>query len=391
VYRKLAYNTHWRRSLVGLALTLLIPSTAVLHKYLGLWGVVAYAAAISLLLLGLFRYPATGLRMMTVLTPSQLFWLAGLTLGLLLVAFAIIYPIVDSGIVGGGSDGDDALNLATRELLAGRYPYYPRTYLGNPISPMPGALLLAIPFVLLGNSAYQNFFWLLVFIVVMKSHWRDWRLALFLFWLVLALSPAVLHSLLIGSDYIANSLYVLVLMLGVVTVTSQPSWPAWSRILLAVLLGIGLSSRANFLLLLPLIFSAVGRQAGWRTAVQYTGITIMAYTAVTLPFYLYDPPAFSPLHTANKLGQFAAVLPDAGMIVPALTMLVAAGLAIWQRDASHLLKTSTVVMALPVLAGILLTIITRGELDFRFASFGLFFLFFGAAAFWQDVWRLEAD
>jgi len=372
-------------------LTLLIPSTAVLHKYLGLWGVVAYAAAISLLLLGLFRYPATGLRMMTVLTPSQLFWLAGLTLGLLLVAFAIIYPIVDSGIVGGGSDGDDALNLATRELLAGRYPYYPRTYLGNPISPMPGALLLAIPFVLLGNSAYQNFFWLLVFIVVMKSHWRDWRLALFLFWLVLALSPAVLHSLLIGSDYIANSLYVLVLMLGVVTVTSQPSWPAWSRILLAVLLGIGLSSRANFLLLLPLIFSAVGRQAGWRTAVQYTGITIMAYTAVTLPFYLYDPPAFSPLHTANKLGQFAAVLPDAGMIVPALTMLVAAGLAIWQRDASHLLKTSTVVMALPVLAGILLTIITRGELDFRFASFGLFFLFFGAAAFWQDVWRLEAD
>jgi hypothetical protein len=44
----------------------------------------------------------------------------------------------DSGTVGGGSDGDDALNLAVRALVGRRYPYGIQTCLG--VGPAAAAL-----------------------------------------------------------------------------------------------------------------------------------------------------------------------------------------------------------------------------------------------------------
>jgi len=82
---------------------------------------------------------------------------------LLIAAFIVLYPVARSGLFGPGSDRDDALNVALQALLSGHYPYYAQTYLGNPPTPMPGALLLALPFFALGTSAWQNLFWLPVF------------------------------------------------------------------------------------------------------------------------------------------------------------------------------------------------------------------------------------
>ena len=79
---------------------------------------------------------------------------------------------------GKGSDADDALNLAVNELLHGRYPFYARTYLDNPVANLPGTIFLAVPFALLGNSAYQNFFWLMVFFIAVSLSVRSWRLGL---------------------------------------------------------------------------------------------------------------------------------------------------------------------------------------------------------------------
>lgn len=302
-----------------------------------------------------------------------------------LFAFAVVYPIANSGIVGGGSDGDEALNIATRELLHGRYPYYPMTYLGNPISPLPGEILLAVPFVLLGNSAYQNFFWLVIFIVAMRSYLKNWRQTLLLIWIVFVLSPIVPYQFLIGSDYISNGLFVLVFSMWMVTSISTPDQSRWKKVLPAILLGVGLSSRANFILILPLLFSALVQRAGWRTATVYIAITSITFVVVTLPFYLYDPQGFSPLHTANKLGQFESLIPSAGFVIPLVTGAIALILAFFQPsnlDLGILLRNCTVVLAFPILCGIVLATIKSGELDFGFATFGTLFLFFGAGAFW---------
>jgi len=46
-----------------------------------------------------------------------------------------------------------------KAMFDGKYPYYETSFLGNPISPMPGALLIALPFYVLGWTALQNIVW----------------------------------------------------------------------------------------------------------------------------------------------------------------------------------------------------------------------------------------
>ncbi len=380
-----AARLNW--SLVAFALSLIVPSTAVFQKYLGIAGVVAYIGIASFVLLLFFRYRFFLDSFASKVTETQTILFAVITFIILIGAFSVVYPIADSGIVGGGSDGDEALNVATTELLHGSYPYYPKTYLGNPISPLPGALLLAIPFVLLGNGVYQNFFWLIVFIIAMKWHWKDGRLALLFFWLILALSPLVLYHFLVGSDYISNSIYVLLLTLWTVSSISQTK-RGWKTALLAFLLGIALSSRANFILLLPLIFSEMVHRAGWRSAIRYIAITIITFVVITISFYLYDPQDFSPLHTANKLNQFQSILPLAGIVIPIATGVLAVILAYYQQSSHNsgiMLRNCTIVLAFPVLCGMILSSIKYGRIDLGFAFFGTLFLFFGAVAFWGDL------
>lgn len=380
------------RALLGLAFWLGLPSTALLQKYFGLAGVAAYLLGLVLALLLWPRFGRCLPRPGAAFLEKQFPWLALLTCAALLGLFALAYPITNNGRTGdrrtSGSDTDDALNLATTELLHGRYPYYPRTYLDNPITPMPGALLLAIPFVLLGNSAYQSFFWLLLWLLAMRRHWQAGRPPLLLLWLMLALSPVVVYSLVVGNDYLANSLYVLLFMLWLVRWAPRPGLNPWLKLLPAICLGIGLSSRANFLLLLPLIFATLAQLAGRPAALRSTVTTGLTFLLVTLPFYLYDPAGFSPLHTTDELGRFNHLLPYAGLLIPLATALLALFLAWRQRvgaDLQQLFRSSALVLALPVLAGLALALLAYGPAGFTFAFFGLFPLFFGATASWHSA------
>jgi hypothetical protein len=162
-------------------------------------------------------------------------------------------------------------------------------------------------------------------------------------------------------------------------------------VLLAALLGIGLASRAQFILLLPLIFSALGRRLGWRPAAGLLAVAVVALAAVTLPFLLYDPAGFTPLGTYREIGIFDVMLPGAGVMITLATAL--AGLALAWQDNGKLavfLRNCTAVLALPVVVGTVLMSVGLGRIDFRFAAFGVMFLFFGAAAFWPAL-RSEAS
>jgi hypothetical protein len=366
---------------LALAFVLFFPSTAVVQRFLGLPGVAVYlAAALGLLWLGQRRF----FPWLIARTPPR--W----AFGLLLVSFLILavfvvalYPIANSGIMGGGSDGDDALDVAASTLLHGQYPYYPRTYLGNPISPLPGSVLLAAPFVLLGGSAYQNLFWLLLFCATTGVQLRSASQALLLLWVMLLLAPALLHTLAIGSDYVANGIFVLLMAWWLTRWVQQPGRGRVVTLLLAALLGVGLASRAQFILLLPLVYSALGRRIGWRSAAGVMAVTATTLAATTLPFLLYDPAGFSPLHTYGEIGRFDVVIPRAGVLITLATAL--AGLALAGQDDGQtrvFLRNCTLVLALPVVCGVILMSIGLGRLDFSFAGFGVLFMFFGAVAFW---------
>lgn len=241
-------------AVAAVALSLFIPSTGLIQKYLGLAGLAFYLVAASILLfLAFFLFFPW---LCQHLPEGWIRWLSIATLGIVLGLVLVVYPLADSGQLGGGSDSDDALRIAATSLLSGKYPYAQVTYLGNPISPLPGALLLASPFVVLGNVALQNVFWLAAFLVVSAKVLRDRRQALMMLWTVLVLSPVVSQQLAAGTDYLANTIYVLVFSLLTIRAADSSQRSIWHKVVTAILFGISLSSRANFLLLLPLVVAS---------------------------------------------------------------------------------------------------------------------------------------
>lgn len=367
-------------SLAGLAFCLVIPSLVQVQKYCGNAGVMLYLFAVPFILWIGYRH--VFFRVLPKINERDAFWLAVGTLIAILAVFVCLYPAAKSGIVGQGSDADNALNIATRALLRGRFPYYQPTYLGNPISPLPGSLLLAVPFVLLGNSAYQNLFWIAAFFVLAREWLESGPQALLLLWIILALSPVVWWELATGADLLSNSIYVLVLMLVLVRSIPKPNLTSLSKTPLSILVGISISSRANFAFTLPLVFSILVQSAGWKCAAKYTGLACLAAGAVTFPFYLNDPRGFTPIHILKKLSGLDPTLPHAALVMT----LAMAGLALvlscqrMDRSGTVLLRNCALLLSFPVLFLVLLNSIQARSLELYWVPHGTSFLFFGALA-----------
>ena len=369
------------------SLCLLAPSTGIIQQYFGNYAVAAYVVVGCG---GIFTLPTllSHYKPVRQLSDKQALWLAALTFAGLCAVFAILYPIAQSGAIGGGSDGDDALNIAVRELLHGRYPYYQTTYLGNRLQPLPGAVIFAVPFVLLGNSAYQNFFWLAAFFwLVGKSH-KSFASSLVLLWTVLAFSPIVMQNLVTGTDRVYNPIYILVFMRWLVRAIAKPDASQWEKVLPAVFLGIGLSSRANFILILPPLFSALAQAVGWRSALQYFVVIGASLIAITIPFWLYDPQGFAPFFVqGNKVAQFSATLPFADKVIPLSATAIAIGLS-WRRmgsDCIALFRACAITQAFLVLSFAILDSLQSGTVSLHTMGYGPFFLFFGAVASWGGI------
>lgn len=351
-----------------------MPSLYLIEKYAGLAAVPVYLACAATLVwlwqTGIARRASPGPDERT----ARLLSIATL-LGLIAL-FALLHPLARSGRFGPGSDSGDALNRAVHALLRGEFPYAQKTFLGNPITPMPGELLLATPFVLIGDGAWQIFLWLpLAFLLARKALGSTWR-ALMFSWLVLLACPAVLHHFVTGNDYAANSISVLVLA---VLLTESASWQS---AIFAVLLGVAISSRANFLLVLPIVAGRLVATIGAVRGLGLAAIAAAAFCAVTLPFCLPDPGAFSPLQSAQKLRLLESILPHANLLVPIAGALLSLVLALpkLNRSRASFLRNATAVLAFTLLLpAILWTAI--GAQRLQYTSYGELFLYFGLAWF----------
>lgn len=373
-------NQPEKRWLWWFGLATLFPSTALFQRHLGWVGVVVYLLAGSLLLWLLVRqlWPRLYRWMPAQYAPVFLVF----TLLILFVTFLQIYPMLNTALPGRGSDGDDALHLAAQALLRGDYPYHGRTYLGNPIINLPGTIILALPFTLLGHTAAQNFFWLALFGLALCRHWQDNRTVLFYFWSLLFTSPYLTYALWIGNDHISNGLQIFLFSWGLMESAGKSPKKA---IFWAILLGIGLSSRLNFVLLLPLLGAGLWRRAGKMPALAYTMLALCIFSALTLPFYLYDPTHFTPALTANKLAQFDTYFPNASLIISLGTAFFAVLIAFhpqnghWQMLCRH----AALILALPILSSITLFSIAVKQPNLLLAHYTLFLLFFATTATWH--------
>lgn len=334
-------------------------SVGSVWKYSGTLGLLAYSVVVL-----------TAPWWLSQLHPSRrtLLVLAGLVALVALLVMLFVYPRADVHVGDRGSDSDDALDLAARALLEGRYPYSQRTYLGNPIAQLPGAILLALPFVALGSAAYQALIWWPAFAVRLRSETSNLRSTGVAVALVLS-SVAAWHALATGGDGLINGIYVALATLMVMR-HPQAGW--------AVVWGVTLSSRAVFWPVVPLTLLVIAdrdRAAAWRVG-SVVGVTM---AALIVPFWVWSPTRFSPLHTASKLTLLGTVSPWPGIVLFAVGFVL--GVAWLRRGGApeiRLFRSAVVAIGAPVVAMTLLFVALRGEQGLAYSAYGLEVLPFAA-------------
>jgi len=353
------------RAGVALWIALVVPSSFVVHKYGGSAGAIAYALVAAAAVARAPELPAR-------VSDRTVFRFALITLVLVAAVFAVVYPIVDARAPGAGSDDDNTLDLGASALLAGRFPYAQTTYLGNHLHHLAGAFVLAAPFAALGASALQNVFWIPMFFVAVWVETRDSRRALELAWLVLALSPAVIHDIVTGTGYASNAIAV-VLGLWWLTRTRH-------RDLAAAAWGVALASRANFLLLVPIACGWLREHVGPHAALRAAAIVSATVALLTLPFYLHDPQAFTPLEAADRLLRFGALAPHLGGALIASTAALAVALSFGAMDAAALFRRCAWVQAFPAAVGLALSCVQEQRLTLWYARYAAWFAWFALMA-----------
>ncbi|MEI6676342.1 MAG: hypothetical protein WCO57_14325 [Verrucomicrobiota bacterium] len=357
-------------SFVILVLLLAFPSFGFIQKYTGLIGVAGYVAFVAIVFFLIWKF---GVRFAPLL--RRHFRLACvLIFAGFAVCFAIVYPIENSRGLGKSSDRDDGLNLAVTRMADGQSPYYQHDKFAGPLSVLPGGILLAAPFVALGNSAYQNLFWLAVFLVCANWWFKDRALALVLLTVPLALSPAAMYEYISGGDMLTNGIYVAVVFLLVMKLCSNPNAAGWLRWICCVLLGVCLASRSNFPLLLPLFGAALWQTVGWRQAVIAVVVVGLVEVVITVPFYLHDPAGFTPLLSRYKLAIVDHAMPWASKAMIGMTALLGIlGAWVLLRSSTVDLTRSffrwcTLVTLCPMVCAVALSSWISGRLDFAFMN-----------------------
>ena len=363
-----AFRSLSTRHTIVLAVSLIAPSLSIVHLHAGAAGTVVYVLfAIAVVWLG----PSLPLPS----SPRARAWLAALTFVGIAVAFAVVYPRVNVHVPGAGSDDDDALNVGVRALAAGQSPYGERTYLGNALHQLPGAFVIAAPFVAAGSSALQNLFWIPLFLLAIRRERRDRAPAevadaetLRLAWMLLLSCPVVIDEIVTGTGHGANAIYVL-LGLWWLTRTRRPvaASAAW---------GVALASRLNFPALLPIGFAAVRARWGSGVAAAATAVSAAVVVGLAAPFYLAHPGAFGPTESLSRLNVFNQYLPHAGMMIASAVIGVALWLATRVDGTASVFAAAAVVLALPVAAGVALVLPYDRAFALDFASYGLFSTWF---------------
>lgn len=338
---------------VGFALACFVGSAATVQKYAGTAVTVLYLVLLLAVVPVIVR---STMAHVPPLRTSTILLLSGATLALLALVFALVYPHANTHAPGMGSDRDDAADMGATALLHGRWPYYGHTYLGNPISQLPGLLFLAAPFVELGHSAYAAFFWLPVLFVLLWRLRGDGQAPLLLVWLALIASPVFVRELVTGGDLIANTVSVMftVWLVDIALVRRRRAELA----LAGLLLGFVLSSRLTFLFVLPPLAALAWKRDGLKRAIQVMLLAGVGFAAVTLPFYL-GRATFPPLTASDHLVGFEGSVPGGQWAVIAAGVVLSVALALLARPGI----ASAFVQAASVQAFFLIAVAVHDSVD----------------------------
>lgn len=240
----------------------------------------------------------------------------------LVLAFIVRYPMSQAGLLGVGTDRDEALDIGVERLLAGLFPYHARTYMGVPLTPLPGAMLLAMPFHLMGAAAWQNLLWMPVGLFLLVDAARGLRTRAPLAVVALFGNLTVLQDHTHGGDLGVNSVYAAAALWLVHRAGSaEAPRPALLAVAAAVL-AVAVVSRPVFAVAAVVGAAFVTGRQGPRAGAVFAAVLTAAAAALLLPFLLHDPAAVLPRHLLSKLPPgwegTAFAMTAAGLLVAAL-------------------------------------------------------------------------
>jgi ABC-type multidrug transport system fused ATPase/permease subunit len=311
---------------------------------------------------------------------------------LFVAAFAVLYPISLKHTLNSGSDREDALRISLSAVQHHEYPNDAHTFLGNPPTPLPGALLLAAPFYVLRHIAWQNFVWLALFFLFTLRFFRYRATALFFQLVFLLLAPANLSDITSGGDYLTNFFYVAIAVALFVRTLGR----RWHVCIPAALfLGVTLSSRIVYaVLLMPLLALALQRTSRTR-AIGLFAVILGAAAAVTLP--VFAPNAGT--HLLQQLNQNAGKLRlvpgalHASWSLPLLAVILA-GVSFFVRMTFSRVMLAFSVASFVMLAPFVVTFAIHSErLRYNFSYLGICVLPFAlwALSLYERIGLEEPD
>jgi hypothetical protein len=260
--------------------------------------------------------------------------------------FATIYPIAVSGLLGRGSDRADALDVTGAALLSGRLLYEPLTYLGNYPTPMPGAVLFALPFHLLGSAALQNVFWIVLFCALAPRIVGDRRGAAAYLAIFVLGCPGVLLDFVTGSDFATNAIYVIVATWLMTRLRRDETWPV--RFLACLFFACALSSRPIYIVEAPIVAGAMWRRDGPRQTLATMACVAILLVVITTPQWAADSAHFPVGRLSGLLDIYPAWL-HPRLLVPAVSIAIACCAPFVDMRRGRLWLLSALSMA-PVLA-----------------------------------------
>ena len=218
----------------------------------------------------------------------------------LLFAALVILPLyylgVDAGLFGGlGGTRGEAIDIALARLSEGDYPYSVSTSDSQPLTPLPGGLLLAAPASFgLGSAAFMNAYLLPVSVFLV---WMVNRPAASILALSLIAAPALWTDVLSEGDLVSTT--ILAFAVGLLALRSAERDRHAGRWLWPVLLGVAGATRVTTMAVTVIVAALVVNAGYVRIAIIQFSIAVAVFVGLSLPFYVWNPDEFSPLHVAR--------------------------------------------------------------------------------------------
>ena len=208
----------------------------------------------------------------------------------------IVYPIADSlKEVMRGSDQDDSLIIAGMRLLSLQPPYSTTTYLGSPMSPGPGWVILLLPFTITGG------YFLITPVFLSATAYTIKILTGRLSWgnisvLMVISSLGFWELMVVGSDLWALGC---TLQLCLVLIYFGRGRRLVFDVGLALMVALVVQSRIIFAYIIPVFATFLWKEDS-KSAIRFFLLSSLFLFSFHGLFFAWDPTHYTPLHLLAK-------------------------------------------------------------------------------------------